>query len=1459
MVKYKKVALPIEEQREYWSKRHTMSQAKYQELLSYLIEDKDVDVQLLKDLYLVINEELEESLKNGKVIVCDTIVVWLNRAATKSQSDLAQLNQIVNPTVLHSYVVTFWNDSGAALGNSLKELFIKLVSFIKATKSSCDIFSLWLSQCLQMSPSSRVMYFMIEHLYKECPPNFILENKPNFIQSCLVFIGQNALSSVIGRVLSLILKHISGLTTKEKWVSIWFDDVVNAMKDDNKARSNSIQVYLLPQLFVIDTASTMIFLQKVVSNGDMGITLSCLKVAQQTSVLIEPFLSQGDSEPIISLKTVHQLLTSKNGSYRSSAMSLLTSSPKLSHIVNPSVYPEILKSMSIIMSDSDKQIRSEMISHLYTFINRIRDSTYCLQRDYLSLTKKDSIRFHDEIEFKKENVKIAQAFLANFKSIIQKGLQPGKQYEHRATSLELLTILVNSGLDSRCKTPSNKKSNVKFAYSIDLFDRCIIRLLLDLIGDDFEDIRTMSNKLVMICPLDIGSLVNIPQTKTRSMKLLGDLKGKSVDSGGRFFQFLFNYYQSNQQIDQMDLIIEELISKLELCIEKADLDIYTACYQYSIQGYFAALKFIMEIINLNKYSHKFYQVSDKLVYLSIQCWNLVKPFLQHDSPEGNLPDELKESYSKDLEIKYGKGSQVILSYSWRAIKESTTMLEVIIKKSLLFKKFDKSWEESILQLSTIVILQLTTIRHRGAFSSIYPTFATICEFFQSTPELKHYPKQWLKESLDLTSKESKSVTRRSAGMPFVMCSILRSDMSLLDETVDSLSKIAQLEPKIEEFNDINLPQVNSMNCLKIILTDSQITQTSNLISKCISISLNGMVSDIWSVRNASLMLISAVMSNVKGMKGLTSSGKVIISKYKMKDSFLSILSLNNDRNLNKIYPVLTILSRLANGNGNSSGDDWKDFKPLIFQLMSNKNYKVREMAARCYALMCSSSSSGYEFFGELLDGIQLGSQNWNFLHGCLICQKEMINLSLFIGYKNKLANDPFVRNTVGSLIQLACTEKLPWLINLVIFQNANLVKYGTQAEDGSLEDLKSWFDKVYHKDRSLDGSRSLALKEAYELLLLSSNGQNFELIKQGLSSSQYELQLSSVEYLETNLQNLKSDQLCEFNTISWRLINDGQIWKYIKANLLVLLKDINVLSPQTHSQEQISQLVEFSRMDEDQETIKLASVQTLGSVINSEDELNMWIAKTKLMMNDNELIVRETALKGLIGYHKVHRQENDQHGILFAIEGLIYQFLNDDDQDLIFEAGHYLNAHVINEADSYDVMPVEVQNFMLEYIIDRVNNDETLLDIIVGLDCSQWKNNAYGLVDMRNLDDIIKSNTTNDMLFAQENRDRHYSPYPLETILKSISSEILAQNDTVNKLAQTLELRLDEISQLIVSDHQDGPLGILSDPKTFTMVYGCLLIAKNLPQTRESEPMQMIQLLLNGHDEWHDMVYHLVK
>ena len=84
----------------------------------------------------------------------------------------------------------------------------------------------------------------------------------------------------------------------------------------------------------------------------------------------------------------------------------------------------------------------------------------------------------------------------------------------------------------------------------------------------------------------------------------------------------------------------------------------------------------------------------------------------------------------------------------------------------------------------------------------------------------------------LMETKGSAITRRSAGLPAILISILMADQSgqLLDQAFNQLRALALQPAASHEITEADLPQVHAMNTMKAIFTTTKLTtQTESLL------------------------------------------------------------------------------------------------------------------------------------------------------------------------------------------------------------------------------------------------------------------------------------------------------------------------------------------------------------------------------------------------------------------------------------------------------------------------------------------------------------------------------------------------------------------------------------------------------------------------------------------------------
>ncbi|KAJ1931887.1 hypothetical protein FBU59_006558, partial [Linderina macrospora] len=192
-------------------------------------------------------------------------------------------------------------------------------------------------------------------------------------------------------------------------------------------------------------------------------------------------------------------------------------------------------------------------------------------------------------------------------------------------------------------------------------------------------------------------------------------------------------------------------------------------------------------------------------------------------------------------------------------------------------------ESTVGEIGDLLRTLLTSIRHRGAFSAVHPAFTDVCRrlYHSSNAELSRKVAQWLEQCLDIVTICQVSVTRRSAGWPLCLLSILTCDMNatqaLLPRAMDRIFALAtDLRVDVASADDavsedpetdgtVDLPQVHAINMLRVLLDDK--TLASDIvpyIEHAYVLSLTGLRSRHWAIRNVCGLLYAALTRRVFG-------------------------------------------------------------------------------------------------------------------------------------------------------------------------------------------------------------------------------------------------------------------------------------------------------------------------------------------------------------------------------------------------------------------------------------------------------------------------------------------------------------------------------------------------------------------------------------------------------------------
>jgi len=425
-------------------------------------------------------------------------------------------------------------------------------------------------------------------------------------------------------------------------------------------------------------------------------------------------------------------------------------------------------------------------------------------------------------------------------------------------------------------------------------------------------------------------------------------------------------------------LMSHLVGKLEnmLTIAKSELD--SAVDKYPMHGNLTSIRYVLAQSKHHKDTDSIFM---RLVICLHEVWAVIRPVLRNDAPEGYAPEENGEA--PDVSTKD------ILSYCWRALKESSLLLETLIS--------DNTTEEAtLLSLGDLCFTQLAELRHRGAFSTVAQTWLACCSRCSTlrVADGDLAVEIWYTRILNMLSNKATINTRRSAGLPALVCGLLASDKSgnLVASAFEDLSAIAGSSLKdMTETDSSSLPQVHALNCIKDILKSTRLREHSErYVQPSLQLAASSLRSEAWAIRNCGLMLFRAVIDRLLGTSDAHLGDTMSIARHTklalgsaVVDTILELLptDIESAANVEGVFPALQLLQRI-----NMPEDKRSRALNRVLKLTGSTSWLIRDKAAITYAALVG----GTDTTGELRERLGTAVLDQNALHGALLCARYLV-------------------------------------------------------------------------------------------------------------------------------------------------------------------------------------------------------------------------------------------------------------------------------------------------------------------------------------------------------------------------------------------------------------------------------------------------------------------------------------
>lgn len=1088
------------------------------------INDIDSFISAFHDISTALVET--DSSPKMSILKLDTMTIWFTRALQLSkiiQGFLVQfylLERAAQLTVIFNYICQVYETGNAPFTNAASGLLSKLLQFTNKVCVANGNKSLVIqfSEVIMSIPSTQKSFSVIsENFLKDMDGSVsaLSNNEKSFPEKCLEVMWSSALANSASKAFTSFYTRLHApKNDTELYIQAWSTRVEKSLNIASE-RANIIS-YLLPKLFRPCPSGFLDWVKSLkITKGTENwrvLMLPLLNCAYTISPSNDPIASE-----VLSQEELLLLLKNSDEYCRRDAFALVCSS--VSATKGPPKYAlDVLLNPSILRVFFRETITPESRSDFYSLLRKALLNC----REFIITQEKRLIKKPDgELE---ANVQILKSRLRSLYDFTVSQIIPDSSYPQLALSADIIRFFVDyefDGVERGIKRDVKSRLQIFEIYSLEF-----IGTLLRFASNNYEDVRLQCSYILNHCPLERFEGVYRQDMMENTLALLSSLKGRQSDGGAQVIKSVAQIYLRNEKPNELFGCLHMILSNMNSCI-KADL---------SVHGHFTAIGEILSLISPMFYENhqlKLGPIIASLLHTSFQMWEIIKP--QMTLAPSKIEDESD-------------------SEAWRSVKENSFLLKTILtlNASNQWKVFD---QDIFLNICDLLMDQLSNISHRGAFSAIYPTFVQACELCYGT-NLNNKPGEWLEANLKLLETKEQLISRRSAGLPFLLTAILNSCgsdeeklQSYLDTTFSEIFRVAQIEyiPSVDEKND--LPQVHAFNCMRCIFKESSLSlSVPNFVEKALELSLTYLDHPAWAIKNGAVMLFTALQERIFGSHKLgeitpSRNAALFFGKYSsIKNSLLE--KLENSENFNDIFLVLSILLRLQTfSESDKTLDPFVDI--IIEKILGHQVWKIREMAAKLLCMMTHNQeySRVIEKLG-VFDGISR-----NEIHGRLICLLEFTAFAK----RSKLDYYPCLKSVENWFL------KVPFKCCWINSRAALLILIKGKLSDEVVQVLKSRVQDVLVDNKlPLNGPRRLFIESAVTAILQSC-GDKLEAIELSLvylKADPYEIQLATLEYWMDKCADFAN--VIELHNAVIDVINDDHVWNHVKAKCLSLLVSSNV-------------------------------------------------------------------------------------------------------------------------------------------------------------------------------------------------------------------------------------------------------------------------------------------------------------
>ncbi|KAL7751641.1 hypothetical protein RI367_003107 [Sorochytrium milnesiophthora] len=1010
-----------------------------------------------------------------RVLSFETLTSWLDHTAQVLEPASASVLD-ANMDGLLALLWANYDEPLDALQFRVKQAFVSLVKMFAKhpqhfARQGRGLDELLHRLCTE-DPHRKARYGMLEALIPSIGARRLVQQYPTVVRDTLAVMDDFGLAGKAANVLRALLASFWRQSCTEhpddvgkaraQYHALFMHDLISALTSSDEHLAKHVSSQVLDAVLTIDKDTLPVLLSMLNAPGpavdcQTRALLSVLRLARSRSLLADDAL---DAQ-LSSGAALSEAVGLASPSTRLDLLCVICESKKVSSGLSEFEIELLQRFLRLHVADPSPEFRKSMYTAIERLLHRVKNSLYALHRESLQTARllehrrsdipaNELAAFEASVASNKIAVERSAQFLSWLVSFCVASMFNGASYARLMSALSILKHMAATiGVDAvpmpagfhakHCAVPEFPLDTSKL-----LRNDQVVGALLEQTGNAYEGVRLAALDLLLVISHPLPG-VDVQALLSRSMRLLNSSRPSDSHSGALLMQLVVQCFvlkgamqvtvpgATCQQPTPLLSFVGSLVSLLDAQREAARQDLVAAAQKSPSHGTLAALAHILGAVNFSgseftAHVHVWQQLALRILGVIRELYTAVADVLCDQAPEGNVPHDYREM-EEAIDALMGDEalddrattSQQILSFAWRTVKESSNLVGVLTTRAPLPTSFGDT--TSLLSFQNVEACgdflrnQMASVRHRGAFSSIYPAFVGLSSALLSSsrPALAALPKRWLSETLmAIRESDGLSITRRSAGLPYIVLALVVCDASrkqFLPMTMRMLHDIASETSSPDETSTVDLPQVHALNILRRLFEDAKLGQDVRpYTADALTLSIDKLSSPIWAVRNCAMMLFTALVNRVFGSKKRRdehhSMNKITAKEFFHRYPTLHGVLLGHFSTATAsmvpatsgqiklpatLHPVLILLSRLHPSPLDTANQMFSmdPFVPLIEQCSASSIWKVREMAAKAMAPLVAPADVA-SFCCQLVAASVHMKQNQ--AHGALLQVLEILGL-----------------------------------------------------------------------------------------------------------------------------------------------------------------------------------------------------------------------------------------------------------------------------------------------------------------------------------------------------------------------------------------------------------------------------------------------------------------------------------